>query len=758
MISAPLWTYLYQQCLNKILNDAQLIAVSTADADSNARWAWWDNFKKIASDIFNAALLVLTPFVPGLGELMLAYTAYQLTNEVVEGALDLAQGHWTQVAEHVIGVVTDVIQLAAFGAGAVIGNEFRLQVSSFVESMRPVPSADGKTRLWHADLQPYAQADLTLPSTSKPDARGLYRHAGKHLLPLEGKHYELKYDRDSGRYRARHPDRPQTYAPQLRHNERGAWVHEGETPQDWQGPALMRRLGHSVDAYTDAELQTLRIISGTPEDSLRRMYVENSAPPPLLDDTLTRFKTWAETRNLSELIRTGQPLDAPAYWFERMVPDMPGWPADKALQVFEQVDLSGDYRQYGNPHASIEQTLAIGRADLLAGKLPERLVAFLDETEMRGLLGHDYPTDQQVQVLRSQLADTVETRTPDIFNYRYQLKDHMGDARVRLLQRQYPQLPSRVAEALVTKASPAEQQIMLADQRIPLRVKDQARESAFEVQAARACEGLYEPALQVPDTERLILNALRLHTDAFADLRIEVREQFADGTLRCSVGSEDAATISILVRDERGAYAVHDDKGQQRHAPGDLFEAVLLTLPAEERANLGYRPGQAQLFRQWLLAKTDTPAERRTLLARPPIRLLVPTQTDLLLRGPSQSRTALTVEQKIENLYPRFTACEVVAFRRSLQAAGDPHAHLGALESELRTLKQTLETWRQSFLTAGSLKAPIRACRVLTGIINITAGASLRTAWWSVSNALPKCLASAASACRKATRWICPAS
>ena len=81
-IAAPLWTYLYQQQLNKILNDARGIAVPTTDADSNARWAWWDNFKKIVADIFNVALMVLTPFVPGLGELMLVYTAYQLTSRM----------------------------------------------------------------------------------------------------------------------------------------------------------------------------------------------------------------------------------------------------------------------------------------------------------------------------------------------------------------------------------------------------------------------------------------------------------------------------------------------------------------------------------------------------------------------------------------------------------------------------------------------------------------------------------------------------
>ncbi len=705
-ITTPLWTYLYQQRLNKILNDARGISVSTADADSKSRWAWWKNLLKIAEDIFNAALLVLTPFVPGLGELMLVYTAFQLTEEVVEGAVDLAQERWTELAEHVVGVVTDVIQLAAFGAGAAIGNAFRLKISAFVEGLQPVPSLDNKTRLWHPDITPYAQADLALPDTSKPDAKGLHQYAGKTVLPLEGKHYEVEYDRDSGRHRIQHPSRPQAYAPQLRHNERGAWVHEGEKPQDWDGPVLMRRLGHTVDAYTDNQLEDLRSISGTPHDCLRRMYLENAAPPPLLADTLARFKTWDETRNLSQLIRNGQPLEPTAYWFERMVPDMPGWPADMALKVFEDARLSGVFRKYGNPQASDAQTLSISLADILAGKLAQRMVEFLDDGEMSRLLGSEYPPEQRAQALRNQLALAVETRTPEIFAYQNRLRDHTADARVQLLQQQFPQLPAPVAETLLTTASPAEQKIILEQQRIPLRIRDQARESAFEVSTARASEGLYEPALRVPDSERMILNALRLHADAFADLRIEVRDLFYDGTLRCSAGSEDAATIRVLVRDERGRYAVRDRQDNQLHAAGDLYEAVLLALPQGKRVALGYRPGQGQLFRQWVIVKTGTPAERRTLLARSPIRPVVPRQTELLMRGPAFSRNALTVEDKVRNLYPHLNEAEVSAFGRSLAGNGDAHVQIQRLEQELKTLKQKLADWRQSYLSGWDAEYP----------------------------------------------------
>ncbi|MGY2440600.1 NEL-type E3 ubiquitin ligase domain-containing protein [Pseudomonas sp. SDO52101_S400] len=702
-ITQPLWAYLYQQQLNKILNDARVIAVSTADADSRARWAWWENFKKIASDIFNVALLVLTPFVPFLGELMLAYTAYQIVNEAVEGVWDLIEGHLAEAGEHVLGVVTDVLQLAAFASGAQIGNAFRLKLSPLVEGMKPVRSIDGKTRLWHPDLTPYEQPALALPQTSKPDALGLHRHSGKIVLPIEGKYFEVQRDPQSDMHRIRHPERAQAYSPELRHNGQGAWVLEGETPQDWEGPRLMQRLGHSVEGHTPSELEKLRSISGTPQDSLRRMHVENTAPPALLTDTLTRSKVWERTRAMSRLVRTGQPLPPDAYWFESIAPSLPGWPADKGLKVYEKADLTGSFHQHGNAAAAPEKTLNISLEDMLSGNLPERLAAFLSEPDMAALLGRQYPRRQQIQALREALAQAVERRTPEIFNYEYRLKDRSENPQVQLLQNAVPELPSSVARPLLEQATDGEQRVMSEQQRIPLRLKNLARESAFESRAARAVEGLHEPALLSPDTERLILDTLKIHTDTFGDLRIDVRDGTPDGPLRSSTGPKDADTVRTLIRDEHGRYEVFDEAHRKLRDADDVYEAVLLALPEEKRTALGYRSGQGQMFRQWVMARTGQPAERRTLLARPPLRAVAPRQTELLVRGPGMSKilwpfAEKTVETKVQEMYPHFDQSEVAAFTRSLHAKGDPHQEIERLKQERKVLGQKLEDWRKSYL------------------------------------------------------------
>jgi hypothetical protein len=300
-LSGNYWAYAYRQKLNKILNDAREIAVSTADTDSKARWAWWDNFKKIVSDIFNVALLIATPFVPGLGELMMAYTAYQLTSDVIEGIVDLAEGLGSEAAEHVISVVTDVIQLAAFGAGAEIGNALKLKLSPLVDGMKPVKLPDGKKTLWQPDLAPYEQKNVTLSAGSKPDEYGLHRHANQNILPLDDKLYVVEKASKaptSRTHRIKHPTRPNAYKPTLEHNGHGAWVHEAENPVDWESETLMRRLGHRVDRFSPTELEQIRVSSGTQTNALRRMHIDSAPPPAILADTIKRFIAYDEAKAL----------------------------------------------------------------------------------------------------------------------------------------------------------------------------------------------------------------------------------------------------------------------------------------------------------------------------------------------------------------------------------------------------------------------------------------------------------------------------
>ncbi|WP_433767412.1 dermonecrotic toxin domain-containing protein [Pseudomonas putida] len=698
-IGRDLWQHLYQRKINKLINDAQDIAVSTARTDQAARWAWWDNFTKMLSDIFNAALLVATPFVPGLGELMLAYTAYQLATEVVEGVVDLAEGQFVELAEHVVGVVTDVIQLAAFGAGVAIGSEFRLKLSPLVEGMKPVTLPDGKTTLWHPDLKPYEQTGVTLPDASQPDALGLYRHLDQHMLALEGKVYAIEKpaatDADTT-HRIKHPNRPNAYSPKLDHNGHGAWVHEGENPADWQGETLMRRLGHSVERFTPIEHEQIRISSGTDDNQLRRMHIDHAPPPPLLADTLLRFSALDEVRIASANLRGGRPLAPESVWFEPLLTELPGWPTARALKVYEGADLSGQSRAYGNAQATAANTLSVGLPELLSGRFAERVMAFLSETEISSLLGRDVPRAERAQALRNKLADVVDRRRGDISRFIYQAGQRSDKADVQVLRQTFTDLPLTLAEKVLAQATPNELRRIVDEKRLPLRLKTLAREVDFEVLTTRAYDGFYHEALLSPDTERLALNTMRFFSDSFGDLRMEVRSGNHDGPLRCSVGPDDASTVRLLIRDERGRYEVLDDNNRPLHPAGDFYEAILHALPVEKRAQLGYQTGQGRLLELWIMERSAPPAQRRVVLAQPPIRSVASVETNDLVRTPWWFFGTRTPEQRVQELYPKLSDRQVTSFVENLRVKGDPDKAIDRLKSDLEQLRNTLQAWRNN--------------------------------------------------------------
>lgn len=698
-IGENLWQHLYQSKVNKIINDAQDLAVSTARTDQAARWAWWDNFKKMLSDIFNAALLIATPFVPGLGELMLAYTAYQLATEVVEGVVDLAEGQFVELAEHVVGVVTDVIQLAAFGAGAAIGSEFRLKLSPLVEGMKPVTLPDGRTTLWHPDLKPYEQTGVTLPDTSQPDTLGLHRHLDQYMLTLDGKAYAIEKPAATdvaAVHRIRHPKRPNAYSPKLEHNGLGAWVHEGENPGDWQGETLMRRLGHSVERFTPVEREQIRISSGTDDNQLRRMHVDHAPPPPLLADTIKRFSALDEARIASANLRGGRPLAPGSVWFEPLLTELPGWPAARALKVYEGADLSGQSRAYGNAQATAANTLNLGLPELMSGRFAERVMAFLSETEISTLLDRDVPPAERAQALRNQLADAVDRRRSEISRFIYLAGQRSDKADVQVLRQTFTDLPLTLAEKVLAEATPSELQRIVDEKRLPLRLKALAREVDFEALTTHAYDGFYHDALLSPDTERLALNTLKFFSDSFGDLRMEVRSGSHDGPLRCSVGPDDASTVRQLIRDERGRYEVLDDNSRPLQPAGDFYEAILKALPVEKRAQLGYQTGQGRLLKLWIMEQSAPPAERRVVLAQPPIRSVASVETADLVRTPWWFFGTRTPEQRIKELYPKLNDRQVTSFVEYLRTKGDPVEAIERFKSDFEQLRSTLQAWRNN--------------------------------------------------------------
>jgi Leucine-rich repeat (LRR) protein len=678
-----LWHYLYRLKLNKLLNDARQVAVSTAQVDRLARWAWWDNLEKILSDVLNVALLVVTPFVPVLGQLMLAYTAYQLADDVFEGIIDWAEGRGAEATQQLIGIAESVVQFGLFAGAGALGEFAGTRLSAFVEGLKPVPMDDGKTRLWHPDLTPYAQ-----PQT--PES-----------LALEGRHYALREDPHTGHHRVLHPTRPQAYQPHIQSNGHGAWVHEGEQPRRWDSATLMRRLGPLVDGFNPQQQDQIRRISGSDDGLLQRVYVHQQPPPPLLRDTLQRFEAYEYPRRASAKIRAGEPLasDPSSDWFEQMVTELPGWPQDKAIEVFLHSDLSGDSHTYGAANAAPADTLRLSLAQVMSGQLPEYVLGFLDPQQITTLLGDDWAPGQQVQALRNQLADYVLTQTRLPAHQLHVARQIAAPPQLRLL----PELGTHTARRLLASASDAEHQVMEEQHRLPLRLQEQARELALAERSVRAYEGFYDSAQLSADTEQLLLNTLKLHSDSFADLHLQIRELQADGALRSQAGPLGAKTRRVLVRLAAQRYEVVDGTGQKLHAQASLYESILHALPPSQRDALGFHPGQGSMLKQWLIETLEPLAERRKALAEPPARKVAGRETLTLLGGPALSRlrgarrtgAGVHARAALQELFPGLSEEPLERFFDNLSPQ-HLRTTLNQLTLEKQQLEADLEAWTKA--------------------------------------------------------------
>lgn len=694
--------HLYQRKFDKIFKDARDLAISTADADSHARKAWWDNFLKIASDIFNAALLVVTPFVPVIGELMLAYTAYQLGSEVITGVVDLVEGQWVEAAEHLIGVLNELAQFAAMGAGVVIGTQLFGKFSSFVDGMMPVKLAGGETRLWNPELTPYKQPEIGLAADAKPDETGLHTHNGKRILRVQNNHYEVSKDAKTDTQHLQHPTRGDAYQPELKLNGNGAYVIEGELPRTWDDATLLRRIGHSVDNLSDAQLETARQISGTDPGELRRMYVENRRPPVLLTDTLTRLDIDQDIQTFIDQMNSDDPEiygKADPVTQLQVMTQHGMWPPKASMRV---IDSSGNtIWEYSDTQAPVGKKLVVQLQERQVhnGELLGTVMETLDQNGTSVILDQPPGTapgtiDARTRALRKRIATVTESDRASLFQEDYASREALAEKHMSLVREKFPDIAAQGIKNLLAKATKAEQQVMTDESRIPLRLKRIAQDLQLEARTARAYEGFYRETLTSTDTERLTLNALRLHSDALSDLRIEIRVDSFDGELSCTAGPADASTVRILVKGKNNTYEVRDSSNNKLHEAADLYQSILQALPDEKLRDLGYRANQGAMFKQWVMVKTEPAVQRRAALEPldPPPPALK--ENLLLLRGPLLSKAAKSVDERVTDLYPHFSEREVNTFVKSLTDNGDAMENLNRLEQELDDLRLMIRMWK----------------------------------------------------------------
>lgn len=284
--NSDLWTYLYEQNRKKVIADARSHAVPTAEVDARVRSQKLNHLLEFGL----LGLNMVSMFVPVLGEIMLTVMAGQLLYESFEGAIEWSEGDRTAAKAHLIDVAENLAMIAVMaGAGKGLAKLSSVQPEPLVERLQPIQREDGKTRLWKADLSGY-ERNLILPRHSVPDASGLHRINGKTFIRQDGKVFETTLDPSLKKWRLRHPTDSGAWQPILEHNGHGAWRHALERPRTWDRLTLLRRIGHTTEAFSDEQLLDIAEACGVEDNALRKMHMDHLPPPPELEHALRLFE------------------------------------------------------------------------------------------------------------------------------------------------------------------------------------------------------------------------------------------------------------------------------------------------------------------------------------------------------------------------------------------------------------------------------------------------------------------------------------
>ncbi|ARB30976.1 leucine rich repeat (LRR) protein [Pseudomonas tolaasii NCPPB 2192] len=516
--NVELWGDNFDKLRDKLIADARGHAVPTADVDAAVR------ARKVAA-LESAGLLALnlvSMFVPGLGEVMMAVMAAQLLYETFEGVVEWHEGDREAALGHLADVAENLVFIGVMAAGGRVVHK-ALSTPAVVESLKPVRLPNGQQKLWKADLTPY-RVSVQLAPDAKPDVLGLYAHQGQSVLPLEGDHFAVAYDAQSAEYRIQHPTRPQAYAPRLAHNHEGAWQHELEHPLTWDAPTTQRRLGQPAQGLSAERLRQACEASGIDADALRAGHLDQEPVPLALADTLQRFKGAEEVADFIAQMKSESAL---VY--------------AKADPVLQMDLLRRRGMLPGESYVVLERDGTHVWSDPVLPGQSRQAIVLAEGAQARGellqeVLGYFQADDPALSEFPSQASESLPERARQLRHYlgaeaqsfesalveeRYKARNFSANPDVTRLQGQFPSLPSAMAEHMLkTLDDDALQRFRSAGQ-LPPNVLEQAQWQVQELRLTRAWEGLFADSLANADTQRL----QALGTDSRANLRTALLEQ-----------------------------------------------------------------------------------------------------------------------------------------------------------------------------------------------------------------------------------------
>ncbi|HDS1815655.1 TPA: hypothetical protein QEM96_000270 [Pseudomonas putida] len=351
-LDKPLFAYLRAQHIDKIFDDARVLAVPTGDEDAAARSRRLANYENAGLTVLGLAGL----FIPVLGELMLGVAALQIADEVYEGYQDWQLGDREAALGHVFSVAENLAVGAAVGVGA-----------TFLRKLTPVLLGGEQLKLCSYEMTPY-QVEQP-PGVSAAQSEG---YLGRSQVQFHEGTFQMGRSQDGRDLVICHPARDEAYRPLLERNASGGWRHALELPQEWEGELLLlRRLAAAFFDMTAEQATALLDCTGFDEARLRQLHVEHGPAPARLRDAFDRHRLHAlhpemEAEALELLVAAAQEKEEVEDALMRRT--FPGLSVRGAKEIRQQVD-----------NQVLEKLRSSGRVPLV---MAERIRWFLHDSRL----------------------------------------------------------------------------------------------------------------------------------------------------------------------------------------------------------------------------------------------------------------------------------------------------------------------------------------------------------------------------------------
>jgi len=306
----PLFDSLARARIEQIKDDAAVIAPPVAQLD---RQLQREHDEHLA--VQGWTLLYLAGmFIPVLGAVLLAASAWEMLGEVFQAIEDWQHDEHEQALDHVINVAIDLATVVATATGvALVRRQWRR--CAVVDGLVPAHLEDGTLKLWNQDLTPFRSRP---PAQATPDEQGLYLHAGQGWVDIDGHCHQVMQAEPGGRWRLQQARsrRPWwqplgiRHSPQLVHNGAGAWRLVSEQPLYWDDARyLFRRLGGRMHELDDGQVDLALLCHGLTANDLRGLHVQARAPDAGLLDSVQRICLEQRVRDMVSRLRAGLPVE-----------------------------------------------------------------------------------------------------------------------------------------------------------------------------------------------------------------------------------------------------------------------------------------------------------------------------------------------------------------------------------------------------------------------------------------------------------------